>query len=1390
MRLSVRKYRRTIVPSFLEIFFALLSVLILVTSAHALDYGSDSSRPQHILQDQGVFVFRQGPNGEFICEQAKTEDIRALSKRSDTPVRLTSLPSLNAPQDLTGLRIILRATDQLLANPDATMTFRRAAARWERVIKTPVTVIIDVDFGPLRFGIPYPSQNILGSASSAVQIALRPGTQDHADVNDVVQALKNNHFDDAQLQSLYDAIPIPTPTTAFQIVGNDTLPANLVTAIGGMAVLQMQGFLPANTDPDPDVNPFGYVPNIGFNANFDFDFDPTNGIDLDAMDFDGIVVHEIGHNLGFLSVAEGMGGPPDNYFYVWDLFRVRPDSVVTGELTGFSTTRRVVTPGPPDSDTLVVENDVVYYKATQGFFEGFRLLELSTGSEGGDGAQASHWRDDALRPPSLGDERYIGIMDPNVGYGQRMAYKDNDLRMLEVIGWDIDYAPEYATISVTLGLDTLDITSVVDSVDFGDLDPGVTSDTTFTLTNISLDNMLEFEAQVVMSTPQPEEATAEVTIDVSDGSLTSGANSDITLSVGNAPQRGLFDGTLRIMTNDNDYLVIDIPFKFSVGGAIRPQIVVTPQDLGDFGDLVDDASAMRTITLFNQGNVDLDYRISTSISTRAIPFNTSPDALPKQGSLKTKELYESGFHPFFTADAVKQNTVLLETDFETDFGGFTPSGILSEDWQRITIGRAELDGHSKPTAVYYGHVYKTDGTVDSLRYQNDASTMLVSPALDLSAVAPTDMVVLTFNYFLLAEEGYDFASVVYSLDGGETYEEAATSNNGILQNVTAWQSALVEMPILSGNSDVRIAFRFTSDTYVIDEGWYIDDVQLSVLEGQNPIFTTPQSGIIPDQDSFADVIITVNSAPLTMGFYEGIVHIRSNDRFNPQINLPLTFTVDTPEYPSLNAAEIPISFSITEGDVQEKDVAVTNAGYAPLTFVRLSRPALDRYDYLSSQNLFDEAENRLLNSHAEMPADIRIEAARSDRIEKKADLNTFPMDDGDSLFSAELPGANLCIGITQVPDGRILVTDANVNGQTFLLTETLDLLATIPGILPDGLQMAGAAYNKNTQSLWFIVLQTGEVFEQVLNGNQLIPTGRHFYLTFPPADIAYSDELDALFIVDFFSHLTYALDTNGNVLPGYPIDCPIATNIPSVTITGGVVEIGRGYLSFQQVDQFGRDYQGSVVTNVDPNVLAGSNRIDGLLRSRKDPNGIFYYVADPVDDVVRVVAVDPVDLPLDVISVVKAGGPLWGEDVSPNDGLTLSLKIDAADVPQGALSDTVSFIQNNPNQRVVRLPVEIVINTVMDDGPVVPQMFALNPNYPNPFNPSTTLNFSLPEKRRITLKVFNDLGQEVAVLLDKQDMSSGTHHVTFDADGLSSGMYLVRLEAGDKVVSQRIILLK
>lgn len=71
------------------------------------------------------------------------------------------------PQEMqSGLRIILRATEQLERFPQAREGFIRAAQIWENVIASPITVVIDVDFGRTFFGMPYPDPNILGATLS------------------------------------------------------------------------------------------------------------------------------------------------------------------------------------------------------------------------------------------------------------------------------------------------------------------------------------------------------------------------------------------------------------------------------------------------------------------------------------------------------------------------------------------------------------------------------------------------------------------------------------------------------------------------------------------------------------------------------------------------------------------------------------------------------------------------------------------------------------------------------------------------------------------------------------------------------------------------------------------------------------------------------------------------------------------------------------------------------------------------------------------------------------------------------------------------------------------------------------------------------------------------
>jgi len=87
-------------------------------------------------------------------------------------------------------------------------------------------------------------------------------------------------------------------------------------------------------------------------------------------------------------------------------------------------------------------------------------------------------------------------------------------------------------------------------------------------------------------------------------------------------------------------------------------------------------------------------------------------------------------------------------------------------------------------------------------------------------------------------------------------------------------------------------------------------------------------------------------------------------------------------------------------------------------------------------------------------------------------------------------------------------------------------------------------------------------------------------------------------------------------------------------------------------------------------------------------------------------------------------------------------------------------------------------NAIEVDVPA-PAIFALDQNYPNPFNPSTKIEFRLAVDSKVSMTVFNVLGQEVASLLNG-NLVAGSHQVNFDASLLNSGVYMYRIEAAGK----------
>ena len=105
------------------------------------------------------------------------------------------------------------------------------------------------------------------------------------------------------------------------------------------------------------------------------------------------------------------------------------------------------------------------------------------------------------------------------------------------------------------------------------------------------------------------------------------------------------------------------------------------------------------------------------------------------------------------------------------------------------------------------------------------------------------------------------------------------------------------------------------------------------------------------------------------------------------------------------------------------------------------------------------------------------------------------------------------------------------------------------------------------------------------------------------------------------------------------------------------------------------------------------------------------------------------------------------------------------------------------------LQFEGVVTSVEQKDGRVPEAFTLQQNYPNPFNPTTTIQYELSVQAQVSLKIFNLLGREVAVLVDELK-SAGIYQVEWYAGKLASGVYTYKLVAGGKTTLRKLVLIK
>jgi len=298
----------------------------------------------------------------------------------------------------------------------AELGFQRAAKFWESVFTNDATIRLDVGYAHLGEGIlgqtgstletyvPITAyRNTLAATGDSALDAAAVANFAATNGNGGVEVLVPGYFNPATQNGV-------DPTTS-RLAPDNAINETIALSTANVKALLGNVYDPTMADGE-----------ITFSSDFDFDFDPRNGVTAGSYDFIAVAVHEIGHALGFLSGADDFdysAGPVpgiDNYWwgYGLDMFRYS-ESGENGD---------PILDWRPGADS--------YFSVDGG---ATALGYFSTGENFGDGWQASHWKAPTAAPFCDG---LLGIMNPYACNGRSGIVTGLDLALFDAIGWNVN----------------------------------------------------------------------------------------------------------------------------------------------------------------------------------------------------------------------------------------------------------------------------------------------------------------------------------------------------------------------------------------------------------------------------------------------------------------------------------------------------------------------------------------------------------------------------------------------------------------------------------------------------------------------------------------------------------------------------------------------------------------------------------------------------------------------------------------------------------------------------------------------------------------------------------------------------------------------------------------
>ncbi|MEJ2103667.1 MAG: T9SS type A sorting domain-containing protein, partial [Ignavibacteriaceae bacterium] len=167
--------------------------------------------------------------------------------------------------------------------------------------------------------------------------------------------------------------------------------------------------------------------------------------------------------------------------------------------------------------------------------------------------------------------------------------------------------------------------------------------------------------------------------------------------------------------------------------------------------------------------------------------------------------------------------------------------------------------------------------------------------------------------------------------------------------------------------------------------------------------------------------------------------------------------------------------------------------------------------------------------------------------------------------------------------------------------------------------------------------------------------------------------------------------------------------------------------------------------------------------------------------------------PLDIYDIYITDSvfttPINSFIISP--GESQSISIDFHSTLPGSYSGYIQIVSNASNADTFSIPVSGFAQdpTSIEGEQKIPKSFSLYENYPNPFNPSTKIKFSIPKSTKVVIKIYDVVGNEIETLVN-EEKQAGTYEVSWYAENLPSGVYFYQLKAGSFVETKKMVLMK